>query len=43
MILHDEDCRLEKFVNFIASVYASMFLRIHMKLRVPDGSGNVLF
>jgi len=42
MILDDDEiCHLEKIANFIASVYAPMFLRIHMK--PPHGTGNTLF
>jgi len=43
MILDDKICRLENIVNFIASVYVLMFLRIHMKPRAPDGPGNMIF
>ena len=28
---------LEGIVNFVASVYAPMFLRVHLKLRASDG------
>ena len=35
--------RLEKIVNFVASVYAPMFLRVHLKPRVSDSSENVIF
>ena len=33
----------ERIVNFVASVYAPMFLRVHLKPRVPDGSENAIF
>ena len=32
--------RLERIVNFVASVYAPMFLRVHVKPRASDGPGN---
>ena len=35
--------RLERIVNFVASVYAPMFLRVHSKPRASDGPGNVIF
>ena len=34
--------RLEGIVNFVASVYAPMFLRVHLKPRVPEGSENAI-
>ena len=35
--------RHEKIVNFVARVYAPMFLRVHLKPRASDGPGNVIF
>ena len=35
--------RLERIVNFVASVYASMFLRVHLKLCAFDGPENAIF
>ena len=29
--------RLERIINFVASVYAPMFLRIHLNPRASDG------
>ena len=35
--------RLERIVNFVASVYAPMFLRVHLKPRTSDGPGNKIY
>ena len=35
--------RLERIVNFVSSVYAPMFLRVHLKPRVPEGLENAIF
>ena len=35
--------RLERIVNFVASVYAPIFLRVHLKPRASDGPENALF
>ena len=35
--------RLERVVNFVASVYASMFLRVHLKPRPSDAPENAIF
>ena len=44
MLFHAENRnRLERIVNFVASVYAPMFLRVDLKPRVPDGSENAIF
>jgi len=34
---------LERITSFIASVYAPMFLRVHVKPRAPDGPENAIF
>ena len=34
---------LERIVNFVASVYAPMFLRVHLKPRASDGPENAIF
>ena len=35
--------RLKRIVNFVASVCATMFLRVHLKPRASDGSENAIF
>ena len=35
--------RLNRIVNFVASVYAPMFLKVHSKPRASDGLENAIF
>ena len=39
----DKIIRLRRIVSFVASVYAPMFMRVHLKPRAVIGSGNMIY
>ena len=43
LMLKKENNRLERNADFVASAYAPMFLRVHLKPRASDGLENARF
>ena len=39
----DQINRLRRIVSFVTSVYAPMFMRVHLKPRAVNGPGNMIF